>query len=535
LVLCLGLGAALLLFYLYYIKPLVSLPADILMWAETGFVGDIIKLRTGVPIYTPPQDSNAMIYTPGAPILTYALSVLMGQTTSIVAWRVIQLGYVAGAALLATVCVSWLYNLAYPGRRMPFRMTWLAFAFISLFLVATTPRTNPFVHALHGDALGLLISVFSFWTMTLYMKSPGWKRVLVMAMCPALGYLVKQYLVSWAAVMFVFLLLHEQRNWRHLVLFAVAAALFVGGAVGMCYLLWGDAFVFWTLTIMRGHSGITLAFDTEMLSVTRSVEHLARLWPEIAIGVAGGWLILGERNLRRLGPLWAAWVVLIASEAFSSGAGWSVLYHFGPGILIGAIWLLAALPHIWPYRRPAQNTESPGLAHGMRVLAAMAGVLAAFSVLSVVPSGDAYGPRYWRGQIDSGDAERYIAEIESEFEGLPVSEVLLDIGNWVYLRSSFLAKDRAVSLGDQPPAGIYENMDVLVGRIQNHAYAKILVHDLHKPNFHYDWASWKRSSGVKSALLTYYKEVRIIPAMRGGPLLLHQVMHGGPVSVLVPR
>jgi hypothetical protein len=227
--------------------------------------------------------------------------------------------------------------------------------------------------------------------------------------------------------------------------------------------------------------------------------------------------------------------VLIAANAFSSGSGWNAVYHFGTGILIGAIWLFAALPVVWPYQRGMQDTEWPGVAHAIRVLMAMAGVLVVFSVLRVVPSGDAYEPRYWRGQVDTDDVGRYIAEVESEFEGLPVSDVLLDIGNWVYLRSSFLAKDRAVSLGDQPPAGLYENMGIFVERIRAHAYAKILVRDLHSPTFLYDWAGWARSSGVRDALLTYYREERVIPALRGGPLLLCEIRHSGPVSVLVPR
>jgi hypothetical protein len=87
LLLCLGLAVVLVSYYIKFIQPFVFLPADILMWAETNFVGDIIKLRVGAPIYTAPSDSNAFIYTPAAPILTYLISWLLGEPTSIVAWR----------------------------------------------------------------------------------------------------------------------------------------------------------------------------------------------------------------------------------------------------------------------------------------------------------------------------------------------------------------------------------------------------------------------------------------------------------------
>src|SRR5262245_44606166 len=70
---CVGIALVLVLYYLKFIKAFVFLPADILMWAETNFVGDIIKLRIGAPIYTTPSDSNSFIYTPGAPMLTYLI------------------------------------------------------------------------------------------------------------------------------------------------------------------------------------------------------------------------------------------------------------------------------------------------------------------------------------------------------------------------------------------------------------------------------------------------------------------------------
>jgi hypothetical protein len=103
------------------------------------------------------------------------------------------------------------------------------------------------------------------------------------------------------------------------------------------------------------------------------------------------------------------------------------------------------------------------------------------------------------------------------------------------LRHSVLAKDRAVSLGDQAPNHIYENFDVVISRIENKTYAKILVRDFHSPFFLYDWAYWERSSGVKKALLEHYQEVRIIPAAEREALLLPIIMFTGPVSVFIPK
>ena len=536
---CLVMSAGLVAFYLYWIEPLVFLPADILMWAETDFVGDIIKLRIGAPIYTPPGDSNSLIYTPAAPMLTYAISWIIGSPTSIAAWRLIQLGFVSCAALLATSCCRKLYRLAFPQHRTAFSKTWLCFTFLAMLLAGTAPRTNSFVYTLHADALALLVSVFSFWTLLLYMEAPGWRRVLLMAVCPALGYLTKQLLIVWSIVMFLFLILNDHRRWERVALFAGAAGAFIVIAVGVCYLLWGDAFIFWTFTVMGGdRKRVNFSIDAHGLSLLRSLEHTLRAWLDIAVGIVGGWLILHGANIRRLGPLWIAWLVLIAGEAFSSGAGWGVLYHFGPGVLIGSIWLFAALPMVWP-RIESHVDGSVLLSSSAQSLAMMTGVLTVFMMLHVVPTAEGEG-RSWQRPGGLADVYRYIADIEREFDGLPADKVLLDVGNWIYLRHSVLAKDRAISLADQPAGGIYANTNVMVSRIQSNTYEKILVRDFHSPYFLYDWPTvgvghWERPSGIRKALLENYEEVRVIPAPTGASELQQQIAHIGPVSVLVPK
>jgi hypothetical protein len=157
-----------------------------------------------------------------------------------------------------------------------------------------------------------------------------------------------------------------------------------------------------------------------------------------------------------------------------------------------------------------------------------------FLALHVVPSGDKQEARYWQPRSLS-DVYRYINDIEQEFEGLEVDQVLLDIGNWIYIRHSILAKDRAVSLADQPPAGIYDNISLFVDRIKEKAYRKILIRDLHSPFFFYDWYSWEKPSGVRKALLKHYTEIRTIPAIEGRTSPIMNRIQAGPISVLVPK
>src|SRR5262249_48442583 len=162
---------------------------------------------------------------------------------------------------------------------------------------------------------------------------------------------------------------------------------------------------------------------------------------------------------------------------------------------------------------------------------AMAGVLTLFVTLHVVPSGVKNEARYWRGRQGWADVYRYISEIEHEFDGFPPQKVLLDIGNWIYLRESVVLKDRATSVADQPPVGIYDNINAMVERIRAQSYFKILVRDFHSPFFLYDWADWKKPSGVRKALLEYYVEVRTIPAPDADMWL----QHSGPVTVFIRK
>ena len=533
---CLGISIVLMLYYLYDIRPFVLLRADILMWAETNFVGSIIKLRTGIPFYTQAADGNSSIYTPAAPIVTYAISWLIGQPTSIVAWRVIQLAFAVGAAGLATDCCRRLYRFAYPEHRLPFPKTWFVFVFVVMVLAVTMPRANRFIHCLHADSLALLISLFSFWTMLLYLKSPGLGRILLMAICPAIGFLTKQYLLGWGAVMFAFLVLQQPRNIKHVAIFVAMSSGFVAMAIGLCYALWGDAFLFWTFEIMGGPRKSLSLMGANNIALARIIDHVMRAWFEIGVGIVGGWLILRGNNIRRLGPLYGAWVVLISIEAFTTGAGWDVLYHFGPGITIGTVWLFAALPPVWPWAPKSGERGFSQPAYWLRSLAAVAGVVSVFVAFHVVPTGNSNDHRYWHEHYSWQDINRYVAEIEHEFEGLPVDKVLLDVGNWIYLQHSVVAKDRAIPLSDQPPSNIYENFEGFVERIQDKTYAKILVSNFHSKNFLYDRQGygWSKASGVRDALQKHYREDHVIAAPEGGEPYPPMIRHTWPVSVFVP-
>lgn len=532
---CLALAAGLVAYYFYAKGPLIMLPADLIMWSESDMTGNMIKLLTGAPFYTPPEDGNSMIYTPGASLLTYAVLRLTGAEITVPHMRMVQVGFAIAAAIVATYNARLLHRLAYPKLRAPFPRTWTALTFCVTFLACTAPRVNKFVDALHTDSAALLVSMLIFASVLRYVDKPTRARLWSMALLPGVGYFFKQFLSSWVGVMAGVMFVDQPKNLRRLFEVIVIGVAGIAACTGLCYAIWGESFVFWCFTVMGGTRKQITWGAMNSIAIARSLDHLLRAWLELSIGVVGGALLLRGENLRRLGPLWLGWLALVASEALSSGAGWHVLYHFGPGVVIGCSWLMAALPAVWPGAAAPPADEPAWYTSLVRPSMVLFGMIALASALHVLPSRDKSEPRVFPRRT-TGDIHRYIRAIEREFAGLPPERVLLGVGNWVYLRNRVLMVDRAVSLGDQPISNHYENFEGLLRRIRTHAYDKILVHALHRPAFLYDWEGWSRPSGVRAALRRYYDEVRVIPtATNDDGSAIHYMEFINEVSVLVPK
>jgi hypothetical protein len=304
----------------------------------------------------------------------------------------------------------------------------------------------------------------------------------------------------------------------------------------LCYALWGDNFIFWTVDIMGGErKAIVLSPDSYSISMIRGIDHVVRTWPAIFVGVIGAWLLLRWGEARKTSPLVVAWLALVASEGLSSGAGWSVLYHLGPGVLIGAILIFAALPTALEKAGNTLESVPRPVGQGVNAVFMMAAIFMIFTAWQVVPTGDPSSPRYVRGIADFSDVDRYVTAIEGEFAGHQTEKILLGVGSWIYLRDDVLQKDRAIALADQPLGGIYENFEVTIGRLRSRTYDKVLVQDFHSPYFLYDWSDWPRPSGFRDALSENYVEVKVIEPPKGSPILSLQLLNAGPVSVFVRR
>jgi hypothetical protein len=501
--------------YFFQASFYILFPADIFIWSESDFVNDILKFRQGYPIFTAEVNNESFTYVPGAQLVTYFLAWLAGHPVSVSAYRAIQLFYTALAAVAAFFCCRRLLETARPdGQKASDSPLWGAVWLTGLFLIATNGLTNPFNHLLHNDALAQLFTVTAYWLLLEYETKRNKKLLWLMAIVPAAGFWIKQSLIIWAFFYLAYLAVFVRpRSIQRVFWFGLAAGGFLLASVAAGYWLWQDNFIYWVFTVLGAHG----------VSPLRSFRHLLTIWPYFAAGLLGGAVLLQASGFKKLFGLWFIWLALISVETYTSGVAW-MINHIGPGCLIAGVWFWAGTAAVWN-RFQGSTIKNATAAEWFRAGAAAVLVLLLFSGFGVV--------RVPVRPFDFQDAERYIGEIENEFTGEMPEKVLLDLGSWVYLPNGVIMKDRAPAIGER---GYSQTGDFsgILRRIEEKNYSKILVRNLHSPDFWYDHEMWNRPSGIRQALLENYREAGRIDAVKGfEPNMLPYGL--SQISILVPR
>jgi len=210
--------------WLYATWPAIVFPADILIWSESDFVNDVIKFRSGYPLYTDPRNNESFVYPPGSQLLTYGLAWLLGKPLSIPAYRSIQLFYVLLAVGVALACQHRIARMA-AHRSGEESYLWPALAAPFLLLAATNPLTNAFTVNLHNDALALLVSSLGCYISLGYAETRRRRFLVAMILLPAAGFAVKQSLLVWLPLFLVQVAgFDSPRSWRRILLLAAAGS-----------------------------------------------------------------------------------------------------------------------------------------------------------------------------------------------------------------------------------------------------------------------------------------------------------------------
>lgn len=507
---CVGLVSV----YSFWVSSYVLFPADILIWGENDVINDVIKIRTGYPLYSTYLNNESQVYPPGAQIITYSIVRLLGNVDSISLYRVVQCGYNVLTAIFAAASCNLLMKNSFPDTWARRSCLWNLLYVPAFFLLATNSITNPFVHNIHNDALLQLGVVVAYWLLLKYVTRKQTHILILMAALSGLGFLVKQNFVIWVPLISFFLLFFDRElSIKRVLMFNAIALTLLAAAVGGCFLIWGDDFFFWVFTVL----------GNRQISALRGVQHILDAWPFLTIGVLGGLAtVKGEKHRQILG-MWMVWLLLFLGEAYTSGAAWT-LSHMGPGSVIAGIWFMAALTRLWTDSRFIEDAGSVGMRRFNMALAA--------AMFCLVSSG--LGVVRIPHNAISHDAYRYVNEIEDEFEGESPQDVLLDVGSWVYLGSGTVMKDRATAIGDRGYQGMGGFSD-MVSRIREKRYEKILVRGYHLEGFWYDSHLWPKSSGIRRALQENYYEKSTIEAVSKTVLEKESSYLFGNISVLVPK
>jgi hypothetical protein len=390
---------------------------------------------------------------------------------------------------------------------------WRVVSFLMLFLIATNSLTNPFVHNLHNDALAQLISIIAYWLLLEYISKRKSRILFVMAIIPSIGFLTKQSLTIWAILYCIHLALFDRpRSLIRFVSFGLGA---IGGilmVIVACYVHWGDHFIYWAFGALGKHG----------VSPLRGCQHALDVWPYLALGLLAGPILLSGKGQDLLIGPWVIWLMLFVAETYTSGIAW-MKNHVGPGSLIAGVWFIAGMVRLWPFLTSPQH-ERNQFTTWLR-----AGIFVVVTCLILNGLGIIRIP----AKPLSDDVHRYVHEIEKEFSNQSVEDVLLDAGTWVYFKDGVIMKDRAPSIGER---GYSETGDFsgVLGRIEQKRYSKILVRNLHSPDFMYDYWLWRKSSGIRQALLDNYKEIRQIKAVARENYQYNTFLFSE-ISVLVPK
>ncbi|MGB7208302.1 MAG: hypothetical protein WBD27_06565 [Pyrinomonadaceae bacterium] len=501
--------------YFFYASFYIALPADIVIWSESDFVNDILKFRVGYPLFTEQVNNESFTYVPGSQIVTYFFAWLAGQPLSVPTYRTIQLAYTFLTTVVAFLSCRRLVRMtAGPAARISDSLFWGVPSFCILFLIAVNSITNPFSHLLHNDALAQLFIVTAFWLVLEYETTRDNRILWLMALVPAVGFWVKQSLVIWAPLYFMYLLVFDKpRPFKRVLGFGLAS--FAGSLLSFLigYALWQDNFVYWTFTVLGSHA----------VSPLRSFRHLLVIWPFFVLGlIAGGTLVQSNEHKHIVGP-WMIWLALISIEIYTSGIAW-MTNHIGPGCLIAGVLFIAAATNFWSKAADSALKSAP-VDQRFRAGICIVAFCLLFSGLGLV--------RIPAPPFSEEDASRYMHQIENEFADQPPDRVLLDVGTWVYLREGIVMKDRAPSIGER---GVSETGDFsgILGRLQERFYKKILVRNFHSGDFWYDHELWAKSSMIRNSLNENYREIGRIKAVSG--MAPADLPYGfNEISILVPR
>ena len=315
----------------------VAFPWDLFIWSESPFLTNMLKLDSGIPVFTTPEDANSFVYSPGLEYLTYIFLKPFGLHLDIRFCRMISVLMGFAAALCAALCAYQIAESVRPHRPR------LSSAFLSVCAASLVIFRNFTSDVSHPDNLFILHAVATLLLCnTAILQRRFWLAVVTMVFA-GLGVLVKQP----AALSFIgaFLALSWGGRWG----FKRSAVLLLTGSLvaslSLAALFFPEYGRFYTLELLLEH-------NVRFTKLFHLVSHDIIQTPHrLFLTVAGAAAIIAglQRREDRFRSLLTAWICLGLFGPLMTVPAYIKVMGAANNLVILDLWLLIL---VWPFLIP---------------------------------------------------------------------------------------------------------------------------------------------------------------------------------------
>lgn len=307
----------------------VRFPWDVLIWSESPFLTNMLKLHQGVPLFTAPDQVNSFVYAPGLDLLAYSLLSPFGLETDIRWCRAVNVGVgLLAAMLLALAAYRISSSTDQPPRAWGVLPTF--FFLFSLVVFANFTADIP-----HPDNLHILHVSLTFLVAQQALASRSLRWALLAVVIAGIGVWSKQ--VAAGAVFGVLGAFVVSRTWNaktSALLVLVGLSTF---AVSLSVLLFPDLQRFYLLELLSKHT-VEPGKSWYLLKDVLLTPYRALLVLGAALALWRYWL--PSQSLRPLLLLWAA---LGITEVFPAVLAYLKVFGLWNNLVIIDVWLLLLL------------------------------------------------------------------------------------------------------------------------------------------------------------------------------------------------
>ena len=361
---------------LYQTFSRITFPWDILIWSESPFMTNMLKLTQEQPLFDKPWRVNSFVYAPGLEYLTYAVLAPFGVQLDVRFCRLIVVFLGLGAALMLSLAAVRIYAQQ---QNDSVGLGYRLFAFLIFVLLLFRNFTADVVHPDNLHAFHFA-AVFLLALQALQNRSLKWALLAVVV--AGLGVWAKQ--VAALSVIGVLAAFWSARCWTRpqLVLIGVVGFSVLCASLGA--ILIPELERYYLLDLLSQH-------PLQLQKVVRFFEDLV-LQPHRWLLLLGALYMLRELLRQPAArPYLILWLALGIFEVLPAGLGYIKEMGLWNNLIVVDLWLLVV---VFPLLVSGLSVPVSNGAKWYRKYAPTG--FALLMVLSLVPVKTIPGPEYWR-------------------------------------------------------------------------------------------------------------------------------------------